>query len=76
MDYSLALQFFALMLLLICMALVPFVMRRDPVPVRSIVQIDVLPRSQWPGTSMRVGLAGLIASFALLLAGCYLVLIG
>jgi len=76
MDFSLALQFFTLMLLLICIALVPFVMRHDPAPVRSIVEIGVLPRPQWPGLFTRVGSAGLIASFAVLLAGCYMVLTG
>jgi hypothetical protein len=53
MELSFALQFFAVMLLLVCIALVPFVARRDPVPVATIVGIHVLPRSQWPGLLTR-----------------------
>ncbi|MGF6604890.1 hypothetical protein P3T23_009646 [Paraburkholderia sp. GAS448] len=74
MDFSLALQFFALMLALISIALVPVVMRRDPAPVRSIVRIDVLPHPEWPGLLTRVGAGCLLASFVVLLAGCYLLL--
>ncbi|MCI0151966.1 hypothetical protein KNO81_39720 [Paraburkholderia sediminicola] len=74
MDFALTLQFFALMLSLISIALVPFVMGRDPVPVRSIVRIDVLPPPQWPGVLTRVGVACLLASFVVLLTGCYLLL--
>ena len=74
MDFALTLQFFALMLSLISIALVPFVMGRDPVPVSSIVRIDVLPHPEWPGLLTRVGAGCLLASFVVLLAGCYLLL--
>ena len=75
MDFSLALQFFALMLSLISIALAPFVMRCDPVPVRSIVRIDVLPHTPWPGVLTRAGAVCLLASFVALLTGCYLLLV-
>ena len=46
MDYSFALKFFAVVLALLSIALVPFFVRRDPAPVRSIVRIEALPRPQ------------------------------
>jgi hypothetical protein len=67
MDYSLALQFFALMLVMIGITLVPIFIRRDPVPVRSIIRIDMLPRTRWPGLLTRVGVVRLLASFVMLL---------
>jgi hypothetical protein len=76
MDYSFALKFFAIMLAILSIALVPFFMRGDPAPVRSIVQIDALPRPKWPGWMTRMGAATLLASFALLIGGCYLMLPG
>lgn len=74
MNYSFALQFFALVLLLISIALVPFVMRRDPVPTPSVVQMDMLPHTQWPGLLTRIGVMGLLTSFVVLLAACCLLL--
>jgi hypothetical protein len=70
MDYSLALRFFVFMLTLICIALVPFIARRDPAPVAHIVRIDALPCAQWPGRVTRAGVVCLLASFVLLLALC------
>lgn len=70
MDYSFALHLFALMLLLLCIALVPFVLRRDPIPADSIVRIEALPPTLWPGALTRTGVAYLFGSFVLLLMAC------
>jgi hypothetical protein len=75
MDFSFALQFFSVVLSLICIGLVPVVARRDPAPVKSVVQIDALPQPHWPGLLTRAGVASLLVSFVLLLAGCYLLLV-
>jgi hypothetical protein len=76
MDYSFALKFFAVVLALLSIALVPFFVRRDPAPVRSIVRIEALPRPQWPSLMTRVGSAAMLASFVLLIGGCYLLING
>ncbi|MGA7778566.1 MAG: hypothetical protein WCA85_12780 [Paraburkholderia sp.] len=76
MDYSFALKFFAIMLAILSIALVPFFMRRDPAPVRSLVQIEALPRPEWPSLMTRMGTATLLASFVLLVGGCYLLIVG
>lgn len=70
MDYSLALRFFVVMLTLICIALVPFIARRDPAPVAHTVRIHSMPREQWPGMVTRAGVVCLLVSFVLLLALC------
>jgi hypothetical protein len=76
MDYSFALKFFAVVLALLSIALVPFFVRHDPAPVRSIVRIEALPRPQWPSLMNRVGSAAMLASFVLLIGGCYLLING
>lgn len=70
MDYTLALRFFAVMLTILCLALATFMMRQDPLPVESSIQIDGLPRTQWPGVLTRSGIVCLLASFVLLLMAC------
>ncbi|RFU46608.1 hypothetical protein [Paraburkholderia sp. DHOC27] len=76
MDYSFALKLFAVMLAIFSLALVPFFMRRDPAPVRSIVRIEALPRPQWPSVMTRMGTVTLLSSFVLLVGGCYLLITG
>ncbi|MBP0593187.1 hypothetical protein J8I87_26425 [Paraburkholderia sp. LEh10] len=74
MDLSFALQFFTAMLMLICVVLGAIVMRLDPVPTPTIARVHGMRRSKWPCVLTRVGLACLLASFALMLGGCYLLL--
>jgi hypothetical protein len=74
MDLSFALQFFAAMLTLMCITLGAIIMRRDPAPMPTIVRIEGMRRSAWPSVVTRAGLACLLASFALLVGGCYLLL--
>lgn len=74
MDYSLTLQFFGSVLSLISIALAVLVMRCDPIPVRSPVQIDSLPNVRRPAMFTRVGTGCLQAIFILLVAGCLLAL--
>ncbi|MBN3757284.1 hypothetical protein G3N95_30395 [Paraburkholderia sp. Tr-20389] len=74
MDLSFALQFFAAMLTLICVTLTAIVVRVDPAPMPTIVRIHGLRRSRWPCVLTRAGLTCLLASFVLLIAGCYLLL--
>jgi hypothetical protein len=76
MDYSFALKFFAITLAIFSIALVPFFIRRDPAPVRSVVHIEALPRPEWPSLMTRMGTATLLASFVLLVGGCYLMVLG
>jgi hypothetical protein len=76
MDLSFTLQFFAAMLTLICVVLGTIVVRIDPAPVPTIVRIHGLRRrrSRWPCMLTRAGLVCLLASFVVLIAGCYLLL--
>jgi hypothetical protein len=76
MEFSFALKAFAVVLALFCIALVPFFIRRDPAPVRSIVHIEALPHPLWPSLLTRLGSATLVASFVLLVGGCYLLIKG
>lgn len=76
MEFSFALKSFAVILAIFSVALVPFFVRRDPAPVRSIVRIEALPQPTWPGVMTRVGSATLLASFVLLVGGCYLLING
>ena len=80
MEFSFALKFFSFVLALFCIALVPFFVRRDPapvpVPVPSIISIEALPRPQWPSLVTRAGTITLLASFVLLVGGCYLLING
>jgi hypothetical protein len=69
-----ALLSFVIALTLICIALVPFVICADPGLARRIVPIDSLPVTRWPALLTRIGAACLVASFAVLLVGCYLIL--
>jgi hypothetical protein len=74
MDFSFALRFFALMLTLICILLVPLAIRREPAPHPIVVSLVTLPRSKWPGRLAGVGVACLLASFALLAAAACVLL--
>ncbi|WP_341314802.1 hypothetical protein WN982_05810 [Paraburkholderia sp. IMGN_8] len=76
MDISFALETFTVALALLCVALMPVAIRRDPGLARRIVRMDGFPRAHWPNLLRRVGTACLLASFALLLVGCYLILTG
>jgi hypothetical protein len=76
MELSFALKFFSFVLVLFCIALVPFFVRRDPAPVPSIVSIEALPRPKWPSLVTRAGTVTLLASFVLLVGGCYLLIKG
>jgi hypothetical protein len=69
-DYTLALRFFAVMLTIMCITLATFMVRRDPLTVKSSIQINVLPRAQWPDALTRMGAVYLFASFVLLLMAC------
>lgn len=76
MELSFALKAFSVILVLFCIALMPFFVRRDPAPVHSVVSAEALPRAQWPGVITRMGAVTLLASFVLLIGGCYLLLNG
>lgn len=76
MDISFALETFTVVLALLCVALMPVAIRRDPGLARLIARMHGLPRARWPNLLTRVGTACLLASFALLLIGCYLILTG
>ncbi|MFM0628785.1 hypothetical protein [Paraburkholderia xenovorans] len=69
-----ALETFAIALALLCVALVPVAISRDPGLARRVVRMDALPRARWPNLLTRVGVACLLLSFAMLLAGCYYML--
>jgi hypothetical protein len=73
MDFSFALRFFALMLTLICIGLIPLAIRREPAPHPVVVGLAALPRAKWPGRLAGLGVACLLASFAMLAtAACVL----
>jgi hypothetical protein len=74
MDTLSALEVFAIALALLCVALVPIAIRRDPGLARRIVRMDALPRARWPNLLTRVGVACVLLSFALLLLACYYML--
>lgn len=69
-----ALKIFVVTLALVCVALVPVAIGRDPDQAPRIVEIDTLPVARWPNLLTRVGIACLLVSFALLLAACYTIL--
>lgn len=73
-DYALPLRFFAAVLTLLCITLAVFLVQRDPLPVKSTIQIDAVPRSQWPGVLTRTGVVCLLASYVLLLMACNVLL--
>jgi hypothetical protein len=75
MDYAFALRFFAIVLAVSCLALVPLFVRRDPAPARHIVRIEVLPPAAWPGIATRIGTVALLGSFVLLVGTCYLLIV-
>ncbi|PRY03178.1 hypothetical protein [Paraburkholderia sp. BL25I1N1] len=64
----------AIALALLCAALAPVAIGHDPGLARRAVRMDALPRARWPNLLTRVGIACLLLSFALLLAGCYYML--
>jgi hypothetical protein len=68
------LEIFAVALALLCLALVPVAIRRDPGLARRVVRMDALPRARWPNLLTRAGIACLLMSFAWLLVGCYYML--
>ncbi|PQV52934.1 hypothetical protein [Paraburkholderia sp. BL21I4N1] len=74
MDTRLALETFSVALALLCVALVPVAIRRDPGLARRMVKMDGLPLARWPNLLTRVGCACLLASFALLFIACYYIL--
>ncbi len=74
MELSVALEIFAVALALLCVALVPVAIRRDPGLARPIVRIDGFRRPRWPNVVTRVGVACLLVSFVLLLSACYCML--
>jgi hypothetical protein len=76
MNIPFALETFAVALALLCVALVPFAIGRDPGLARRVVQIDNLPRARWPNLLTRIGIGCVLMSFALLLAACYYILAG
>lgn len=76
MDISLALETFAVALALFCVFLMPVAIQRDPGLARRIVPMTGLPRARWPNLLTRVGVTCLLASFVLLLIGCYTILAG
>ncbi|WP_027804146.1 hypothetical protein [Paraburkholderia dilworthii] len=76
MELSDALETLAVALALLCVALVPVAIRRDPGLARPIVRIDGLRRPRWPNLVTRAGIACVLISFALLLAVCYCIVAG
>ena len=74
MDYTLALRFFAVVLTILCITLTTLMVPRDPLPVKSTIQIDVLPRAQRLGVLTRTGVVCVRMSFVLLLMVCNLLL--
>ena len=76
MNFFLALETFAITLALLCVALVPVAIGRDPGLTRRIVRIDAVPAARWPNLLTRAGAACLLISFALLIGACYYILAG
>ncbi|WGS48830.1 hypothetical protein LFL96_13720 [Paraburkholderia sp. D15] len=76
MNTAHSLETFAVALALLCVALVPIAIRRDPGLARRIVRMEAVPKARWPNLLTRFGLACLLTSFALLLIGCYYILEG
>ena len=74
MDLSFALQCLSAILTFTCVLLGAIVMRIDPMPMPTILHVHGMRRSRWPCVLTRAGLACLLASFVLLIAGCYLLL--
>ncbi|GAB2911684.1 hypothetical protein GCM10027093_57580 [Paraburkholderia jirisanensis] len=74
MDFSFALRFFTMMLTLICIALIPLAIRREPAPHPVVVSLAALPRTRWPGRLAGAGVACLLASFAMLAAAACVLL--
>ncbi|WP_168794750.1 hypothetical protein [Paraburkholderia aromaticivorans] len=69
-----ALETIAIALALLCVALVPVAISRDPGLARRVVRMEALPHARWPNLLTRVGIACVLLSFALLLASCYYML--
>lgn len=68
------LQIITVSVALVCIALVPLVIRHDPGLARRVVRIDAIRLARWPNLLTRVGAACLLASFALLVLACYTIL--
>jgi hypothetical protein len=76
MNTFVLLQIFAVVVALICIALVPLAIRHDPGLARRVVQMDGIRLARWPNLLTRVGAACLLASFAMLVLLCYYLLAG
>ncbi|CAH2786926.1 MAG: hypothetical protein CPDRYMAC_2507 [uncultured Paraburkholderia sp.] len=76
MNLSLALEIVAVALALVCLAMMPVTIRRDSGLSRRVVRMDNLPPMRWPNLLTRVGMACVLASFALLVFACYYILTG
>ncbi|QQC64046.1 hypothetical protein [Paraburkholderia ginsengisoli] len=74
MNFFLALEIFAVTLALLCVALVPVAIGRDPGLMPRIVRMDAVPKPRWPNLLMRTGVACVLMSFALLVGACYYIL--
>lgn len=70
------LQILIVAVALICVALVPVAIRRDPGLARRVVRMDAIRVVRWPNLLTRIGAASLLASFAMLVLGCYYILAG
>jgi hypothetical protein len=75
MDFSFALRFFAVMLTLICIALISLAVslttRREPHPHPLVASVAAVPHARWPAVLTGAGVALLLVSFAMLAAaGC------
>jgi hypothetical protein len=74
MNTFLLLQILAVVVALICIALVPLAIRHDPGLARRVVRMDGIHLARWPNLLTRVGAACLLASFAMLVFVCYYLL--
>jgi hypothetical protein len=74
MNTHLFLQIVTVTVALVCMALVPVVIRRDPGLTRRVVRMDAIEVPRWPGLLTRIGAGCLLVSFAMLVLVCYFIL--
>ena len=74
MNTFLLLQIVTVAVALVCIALVPVVIRHDPGLARRVVRINAIRLPRWPNLLTRAGAGCLLASFALLVLACYHIL--
>lgn len=74
MNTHLILQIVTVAVALLCMVLVPVVIRSDPGLMRRVVRMDAIEIPRWPGLLMRFGAGCLLVSFAMLVLVCYFIL--